>query len=117
MERAEKMARGCQCAFLHPDEWWVQGKLVGSGSFGNVHLAISKATGGLFVVKSAQSRAGLEALENETKILQSLNSRYIVRRMGMDFKSGSNGGHKLMSLWSTWQGIVCQMWKKNLVGR
>ncbi|KAG7976771.1 hypothetical protein I3843_06G167100 [Carya illinoinensis] len=94
IERAEKMARDCQCATLHSDEW-VQGKLVGSGSFGNVHLAMSKATGGLFVVKSSQSEARLEALENEARILQSLNSRYIVRCIGMDFTSGSNGGHKL----------------------
>jgi serine/threonine protein kinase len=36
--------------------------------------------------------AGLEALENEAKILQSLNSRHIIRCLGRDLLSG---GHKL----------------------
>jgi len=85
------MARDCQCTFLHPDEW-VKGKLIGSGSFGCVHLAMSKATGGLFVVKSTQSGAGINALENEASILQSLNSQYIIRCLGQDL---SSGGHKL----------------------
>lgn len=95
-EIAGKMARDCQCqcATLQPDEW-VKGKLVGSGSFGTVHLAMNKATGGLFVVKSAQSGAGLKALENEAKILQSLNSQHVVHCIGRDTLSGSNGGHKL----------------------
>lgn len=70
----------------------MKGKLIGSGSFGSVHLAMSKATGGLFVVKSAQSVAGLEALKNEAKILQSLNSQYIIRCLGHNL---SSGGHKL----------------------
>jgi serine/threonine protein kinase len=91
MERTEKMARNCQCTFLHPDEW-VKGKLIGSGSFGSVHLAMSKSTGGLFVVKSAQSVAGLEALENEAKILLSLNSRHIIWCLGRDLSSSE---HKL----------------------
>lgn len=41
---------------------WVKGKLVGSGSFGTVYLAMNKATGALFVVKSAESEAGVQAL-------------------------------------------------------
>jgi serine/threonine protein kinase len=95
MEIPEKMARDClQCATLQPDEW-VKGKLVGSGSFGTVHLAMNKATGGLFVVKSAWSGAGLQALQNEAKILESLNSRYVVRCIGRDMLIGSNGEHKL----------------------
>lgn len=72
---------------------WMKGKLVGSGSFGSVHLAMSKSTGGLFVVKSAQSRDGVQALENEAKILESLNSPYVVRCMGIE-----NGRGKLCNV-------------------
>lgn len=92
--RQKEMATECQWPTLRPDEW-VKGKLVGSGSFGSVHLAMSKVTGGLFAVKSAESGAGLEALENEAKILQSLNSQYVVRCIGKELLSGSNGEHKL----------------------
>ncbi|XAR49330.1 Mitogen-activated protein kinase kinase kinase [Bertholletia excelsa] len=45
-----------QSSSNRPGEW-AKGKWVGSGSFGKVHLAMNKATGGLFVVKSAQSEA------------------------------------------------------------
>lgn len=72
-----------QCRFPHPSEW-VEGNVIGSGSFGIVHLAIDTATGSLFVVKSARSEAGIASLKNEAVILQGLNSPYIVRCMGKD---------------------------------
>ncbi|XP_054803859.1 mitogen-activated protein kinase kinase kinase 17-like [Prosopis cineraria] len=64
---------------------WMKGKLVGSGSFGTVHLAMSKSTGGLFVVKSAHSRAEFAALENEVEILKNLEpSPYTVQYLGSE---------------------------------
>ena len=53
---------------------------------------MNKATGALFVVKSTQSKAGLKSLENEAKILQSLNSPHIVRCMGKEFLNEADGG-------------------------
>ncbi|GAV63281.1 Pkinase domain-containing protein [Cephalotus follicularis] len=88
------MAGIFQCSCIKPDEW-VKGKVVGLGSFGTVYLAMNKATGALFVVKSAESGAGLEALENESNILESLDSPYIVRCLGRDSSKGSNGEQKL----------------------
>jgi len=68
---------------------WVKGKLVGSGSFGTVHLAMNKSTGALFVVKSSHSRAGREALDEEVKILNTLNSSpYIVQCLGTEEEQG-----------------------------
>ncbi|KAJ4717562.1 Pkinase domain-containing protein [Melia azedarach] len=74
---------------------WVKGKMVGSGSFGTVHLAMNKATGALFVVKSAYSEAGVQALRDEAEILESLNSPYVVGCMGRDFLTGRNGEETL----------------------
>lgn len=66
---------------------WVKGKVVGSGSFGSVHLAINKSNGGLFVVKSANSEAGRHALHNEFNILNTLNySPYIVQCLGTEYQ-------------------------------
>ncbi|KAJ1385712.1 Serine/threonine-protein kinase, active site [Sesbania bispinosa] len=64
---------------------WMKGKVVGCGSFGTVHLAMNKSTGGLFVVKSSHSGAGCEALDNEVKILKTLKSSpYIVQCLGTE---------------------------------
>ncbi|KAM1730031.1 hypothetical protein ACFX11_020502 [Malus domestica] len=76
-----------QCTSPLPGEW-MKGKLVGSGSYGSVHLAMNKTTGALFVVKSAQSRDGVDALEKEVKILESLNSPYVVKCMGRENGEG-----------------------------
>ncbi|KAM1135558.1 hypothetical protein ACFX19_045238 [Malus domestica] len=76
-----------QCTSPLPGEW-MKGKMVGSGSYGSVHLAMNKATGALFVVKSAQSRDGAEALENEVKILESMNSPHVVKCMGRENGEG-----------------------------
>ncbi|KAK7411996.1 hypothetical protein VNO78_03441 [Psophocarpus tetragonolobus] len=67
------------------DGGWVKGKLVGYGSFGTVHLAMNKSTGRVFVVKSPHSKAGPEALDEEVKILKTLNSSpYIVQCLGTE---------------------------------
>lgn len=63
---------------------WVKGQVVGSGSFGTVHLAMNKSTGALFVVKSADSVLGRQCLEKEANILSSLNSPYIIQCLGKD---------------------------------
>ncbi|XP_050379298.1 mitogen-activated protein kinase kinase kinase 17-like [Argentina anserina] len=83
------MGRIDECTSPLPGEW-MKGKLVGSGSFGSVHLAMSKSTGGLFVVKSSQSCDGALALENEAMILESLNSPYVVRCMGIENGRGKS---------------------------
>ncbi|KAM7264099.1 hypothetical protein ACFE04_001782 [Oxalis oulophora] len=84
------MAFNRQCSSCQSEEW-VKGKVVGSGSFGTVHLAMNKATGSLFVVKSADSGAGLRALENEADILSTLNSPYVVECLGRNLTKGPNG--------------------------
>lgn len=73
---------------------WVKGKMVGSGSFGSVHLAMNKSTGGLFVVKSAESQAALDSLENEAEILENLCSPHIVKCIGRETLKGLNGVRK-----------------------
>ncbi|OWM79311.1 mitogen-activated protein kinase kinase kinase 17-like [Punica granatum] len=83
------MARISQLSSLRPRDW-VKGKAIGSGSFGTVHLAMTKATGGLFVVKAAQTEEALVSLKNEADILESLNSRHVVRCLGRDVVRDSN---------------------------
>ncbi|KAK4339863.1 hypothetical protein RND71_041325 [Anisodus tanguticus] len=74
----KNMAEICKCSCPQPTKW-LKGKVIGSGSFGSVHLAMDKATGGLFVLKSADSEAGLKCLENEVEILENLDSPHIVQ--------------------------------------
>ncbi|KAM7474533.1 hypothetical protein LguiB_021776 [Lonicera macranthoides] len=83
-----------RCISPQPVEW-VKGKVIGSGSFGTVHLAMNKANGSLFVVKSAESGAGLQSLENEANILEKLNSPHIVKSMGREISSGPNGRKRI----------------------
>ncbi|KAF8394897.1 hypothetical protein HHK36_018835 [Tetracentron sinense] len=67
---------------------WVRGNCIGKGSFGTVSLAVNKANGRIFAVKSVNSTLGLsshvESLENEIEILQSLSSPYVVEYLGDD---------------------------------
>lgn len=81
------MNQGDMCLCPKPGEW-VKGKMVGSGSFGSVHLAMNKSTGGLFVVKSAESQAALDSLENEANILGNLSSPQIVKCIGREKLKG-----------------------------
>ena len=71
---------------------WLKGNVLGSGSYGTVHLAIDTTTGSLFVVKSARSMAGIVSLKNEANLLQNLDSPHITKCMGKDF---SNGKYRL----------------------
>ncbi|KAL7583260.1 mitogen-activated protein kinase kinase kinase 17 [Lactuca sativa] len=73
---------------------WVRGKMIGSGSFGVVHLAINKSSGSLFVVKSSESQEGDQSLENEASVLKSLDSPHIVQCLGKDVSFGENGHTK-----------------------
>ncbi|EOX96993.1 NPK1-related protein kinase 3, putative [Theobroma cacao] len=88
------MAGSRHCSFPFPGEW-VKGKVIGSGSFGTVHLAMNKVTGALFVVKSTESRAGLESLENEATILDGLTSPFVVQSIGKELSRGSNGERRI----------------------
>ncbi|KAG6488658.1 hypothetical protein ZIOFF_049907 [Zingiber officinale] len=64
---------------------WIRGRQIGSGSFGDVDLAVRKSTGELFAVKSVRiDSPHLASLENEIAILGSLASPYVVRYLGDD---------------------------------
>ena len=89
------MATTNQFSSLQQPCKWVKGKVIGSGSYGTVHLAINKVTGGLFVAKSAHSGVASKSLEHEASILESLDSPYMVRCMGKGWHKGSDGGAKL----------------------
>ncbi|KAL0335299.1 UNVERIFIED_CONTAM: Mitogen-activated protein kinase kinase kinase [Sesamum radiatum] len=84
------MAGKWRCSSRQPTEW-LKGKVIGSGSFGTVHLAIDSSTGALFVVKSAISDAGITSLKNEASILENLDSPYIVECIGKDVSFAENG--------------------------
>lgn len=79
---------------LSPPAEWVRGKMIGSGSFGVVHLAINKSNGALFVVKSSESQEGNQSLENEANVLETLDSPHIVKCLGKDVSFGENGHAK-----------------------
>uniref|UniRef100_A0A6N2JXJ1 Protein kinase domain-containing protein n=1 Tax=Salix viminalis TaxID=40686 RepID=A0A6N2JXJ1_SALVM len=89
------MAATNQFSSLQQPCKWVKGKVIGSGSYGAVHLAINKVTGGLFVAKCAHSGVSSKSLEHEASILESLDSPYMVRCMGKGWQKGSDGGAKL----------------------
>ncbi|KAL8535965.1 hypothetical protein ACS0TY_011567 [Phlomoides rotata] len=66
---------------------WLKGNVIGSGSFGTIHLAIDTTTGSFFVVKSARSKAGIVPLKNEAKLLENLDSPHIIKCMGKDISN------------------------------
>ncbi|TVU47394.1 hypothetical protein EJB05_06994, partial [Eragrostis curvula] len=75
------------------DMEWLRGKCIGKGAFGTVHLAIDRATGRAFAVKSVDAKnaaaaAALACLESEIRILKQLRSPYVVAYLG-DGASGS----------------------------
>eukprot|EP01018_Ginkgo_biloba_P000171 Gb_40830 [translate_table: standard] len=81
------------CSVISPREW-VRGSVIGVGAFGTVSLALDKANGELFSVKSIEcgegKRGELLAMENEIQILKRMDSPWIVRFLGDDF-SEENG--------------------------
>ncbi|KAI5063954.1 hypothetical protein GOP47_0020624 [Adiantum capillus-veneris] len=74
----------CPCSIPR----WVRGSLLGAGSFGTVNLALNVGTGELFAVKSIDfshsSGASTIAMENELRLLQSLDSPFVIRCFGGD---------------------------------
>lgn len=88
------MTEFSKCSCPQPTKW-LKGKMIGSGSFGSVHLAMDKATGGLFVLKSTDLEAGFKCLENEVEILENLDSPHIVKFIGKDLSFEANGKRKL----------------------
>jgi serine/threonine protein kinase len=91
------MVRIHKCSSPQPGEW-VKGKVIGSGSHGNVHLAMNKSTGELFIVKYSQSKNSIRSLENEANFLESLNSPYVVRYLGRNSSKGSSNDGKTLSI-------------------
>ncbi|KAI3704109.1 hypothetical protein L1987_74322 [Smallanthus sonchifolius] len=79
---------------FQPGEW-ARGKMIGSGSFGVVHLAINKSNDSLFVVKSSDSHEWNQSLENEANILEALDSPHIVRCHGKHVSCGEKGHSKI----------------------
>ncbi|CAI5477652.1 unnamed protein product [Closterium sp. Yama58-4] len=92
---------------------WKRGRLLGSGSFGRVHMAVDNASGDFFAVKSASSLASqaapqqqerlrnnngaVEALENEISILSTLECEQIVGFRGADWSQ--EGDAKVRNLY------------------
>ncbi|KAF8402620.1 hypothetical protein HHK36_010709 [Tetracentron sinense] len=63
---------------------WVRGNCIGKGSFGTVSLAMNRADGRIFAVKSVNSTLVDQSLENEIQFLQALSSPYVVEYLGDD---------------------------------
>ncbi|XP_047084158.1 mitogen-activated protein kinase kinase kinase 18-like [Lolium rigidum] len=77
---------------------WTRGKCIGKGAFGTVHLAVDRATGHAFAVKSVDAKGGAPAaamacLESEIRILKRLSSPYIVAYLGDDATAASMNLH------------------------
>ena len=88
--------------FLKDDSWdnvkWMQGALIGQGSFGSVFLALHSVTGELMAVKQVDmpSKASNEtdkrkesmvaALRREIDLLRTLNHPHIVQYLGSNSK-------------------------------
>ncbi|KAH7373734.1 hypothetical protein KP509_17G072300, partial [Ceratopteris richardii] len=68
---------------------WLRGHVLGSGSFGNVSLAVDLDERLLFAVKSAPLLSPLKSscLQNELDILSKLDSPRIVRCLGSDIST------------------------------
>lgn len=89
---------------------WIRGSLLGVGAFGQVNLAMDRVTGSLFAVKSTvvcssssssssnpQWNSSLAAMENEIRMLQSLESEHVVRCLGSDW-SEEEGGQRMRNM-------------------
>lgn len=68
---------------------WLRGSTIGAGAFGTVSLAINNSNAELFAVKS-MAAGSVSCLEHEFDILNSLDSPYTVRCLGMEY-SNENG--------------------------
>ncbi|KAM0830262.1 hypothetical protein ACQ4PT_066330 [Festuca glaucescens] len=77
---------------------WTRGKCIGKGAFGTVHLAVDRATGRAFAVKSVDARgsapaAAMACLESEIRILKTLSSPCVVAYLGDDATAASRNLH------------------------
>ncbi|XP_047084160.1 mitogen-activated protein kinase kinase kinase 18-like [Lolium rigidum] len=77
---------------------WTRGKCIGKGAFGTVHLAVDRATGRAFAVKSVDARgsapaAAMACLESEIRILKTLSSPCVVSYLGDDATAASRNLH------------------------
>ena len=88
--------------FLKDDSWdnvkWMQGALIGQGSFGSVFLALHAVTGELMAVKQVEmpskatsdadkrKEAMVAALRREIDLLRTLNHPHIVQYLGSNSK-------------------------------
>ena len=88
--------------FLQDDSWdnvkWMQGALIGQGSFGSVFLALHAVTGELMAVKQVDvpskasgeidkgKEAMVAALRREIDLLRTLNHPHIVQYLGSNAK-------------------------------
>ncbi|GJP41560.1 hypothetical protein CLOM_g1221 [Closterium sp. NIES-68] len=97
---------------------WKRGRLLGSGSFGRVHIAVDNTSGDFFAVKSASSQpadrtsqaspqrqerlsnnnGAVEALENEISILSTLDCPQIVGFRGADWSQEADAKVRNMYL-------------------
>jgi serine/threonine protein kinase len=96
---------------------WIRGSLLGAGAFGQVNLAMDRVTGAFFAVKSTvvscsssyqqgdgedvvgaavQPNSALAAMENEIRILQELDSEFVVRYLGSDWSE--EGGKRMRNV-------------------
>ncbi|XP_020578264.1 mitogen-activated protein kinase kinase kinase 2-like [Phalaenopsis equestris] len=74
---------------------WVRGGIIGKGSFGTVSLAADRSNGSIFAVKSinfnSSTPRAIAALENEIRLLSSLNCPHIVSYLGDDLTEEPGG--------------------------
>ncbi|XP_058100260.1 mitogen-activated protein kinase kinase kinase 5 isoform X3 [Magnolia sinica] len=70
---------------------WVKGKLIGSGTFGNVYIALNRETGALCAMKEIslihddpKSAESMKQLEQEIKVLSKLKHPNIVQYFGSE---------------------------------
>jgi len=97
---------------------WIRGSLLGAGAFGQVNLAMDRVTGAFFAVKSTvvscsssyqqgdvedvvgaaavQPNSAFAAMENEIRILQELDSEFVVRCLGSDWSE--EGGKRMRNV-------------------
>ncbi|XP_074275060.1 mitogen-activated protein kinase kinase kinase 17-like [Silene latifolia] len=84
---------------------WGKGKLIGSGSFGQVYIAINKNNGQLFVVKSSHCEVGMKSLEKEVLILSKLkNSPYIVQFIGKEITYAPPNNERILNVFMEYMG-------------
>lgn len=73
--------------------WTRSNFVIGKGSFGTVSIGIGKSDGRIFAVKSVEQSIGfrrqIQCLENEIRILRSLNSPYVAGFLGDDVSDDS----------------------------